>query len=231
MSQQIRDIENALARVYKKIYTEIKKDSNYPKNLNTIKQKFNRLVNDNTRSAVEQVVIEGSKKVNKKFKTQPFLSQADLNLIREQTDKHVASFWRKIQMDTIRQQEIDNQNKKAVQQQVINPLDTKAYLESVATHATFSPYALSTLSKMGELLPNAFDLFVPFPLADIGDATATGGETITEKPLVEWQTAADERVCPICDELDGTQWEFDDESILIPVDDSHENCRCTVEPV
>jgi SPP1 gp7 family putative phage head morphogenesis protein len=48
---------------------------------------------------------------------------------------------------------------------------------------------------------------------------------------VEWLTARDERVCRICQALDGQTWPLDDPERLHPPGDSHPNCRCTIIPV
>jgi len=46
----------------------------------------------------------------------------------------------------------------------------------------------------------------------------------------EWLTARDERVCKICQALDGQQWAFDDPQRQQPPYDSHPNCRCAIIP-
>lgn len=50
-------------------------------------------------------------------------------------------------------------------------------------------------------------------------------------PEVEWLAAKDERVCPICQRLDGTRWPLGDPALRTPPMDSHPNCRCTLIPV
>lgn len=45
--------------------------------------------------------------------------------------------------------------------------------------------------------------------------------------LVEWSTAGDDRVCPICAALEGKVYTIDDARGLIP---QHPNCRCTWIP-
>lgn len=48
-----------------------------------------------------------------------------------------------------------------------------------------------------------------------------------------WRTMNDALVCPICDALDGMQWDFEDPNvdseILTPVVDTHPNCRCRID--
>lgn len=45
---------------------------------------------------------------------------------------------------------------------------------------------------------------------------------------VEWSTAGDESVCPLCAEMQGTRYKVDEASGLIP---AHPRCRCTFIPV
>jgi hypothetical protein len=208
----VRDIENALTNVYIKIYAEIKKDSNYPDNLGLLQNTFNKLVYDNTRSAVEQSVIKANEKVNKKLKTQPFISQTDLDIIKKNTDAQVASFWRKLQIDMIRQQDI-NRLKASEIPDVPEPIDTKSYLGAVAASVAFSSFATATLSKLQELSP--------------------------EKPKVKWNSVLDSKTCVElpdgsegCKQRDGRIYEADDFELQQHVPgEVHAWCRCTLEPL
>lgn len=211
----VRDIENALTNVYIKIYKEIKKDSNYPDNLGLLQNTFNKLVYDNTRSAVEQSVLTANQKVNKKLKTQPFISQTDLDIIKKNTDEQVASFWRKLQIDMIRQQEIDRLKQAEIPDiQVPEPIDTKSYLGAVAASVAFSSFATATLSKLQELSPD-------------------------EKPKVKWNSVLDSKTCVElpdgsegCKQRDGRIYEADDFELQQHAPgEVHAWCRCTLEPI
>jgi len=48
---------------------------------------------------------------------------------------------------------------------------------------------------------------------------------------VQWLTARDSRVCPECEALEGQVWKQGDSDQLIPVVDTHFNCRCSLIPV
>ena len=102
---KLRELERSLNNVYLKIYREIKKDANYPNNVGILQLKFNKLVYDNTRSAVQQAVILGNERVNRLSKTEPYLTQQDLNLIKKNAQEQTDSFWRKIHLDVFRKQE------------------------------------------------------------------------------------------------------------------------------
>jgi len=47
----------------------------------------------------------------------------------------------------------------------------------------------------------------------------------------EWVSSRDERVCTICQGLDGKTWTLSDPERKLPPGDSHQNCRCTIVPV
>lgn len=48
-----------------------------------------------------------------------------------------------------------------------------------------------------------------------------------------WRTMNDTLVCPICDALDGSEWDFEDPNVdnemLTPVIDTHPRCRCRID--
>jgi SPP1 gp7 family putative phage head morphogenesis protein len=212
MSQQIKDIENTLTNVYIKIYKEIKKDPAYPFDLAALQLAFTKLVYDNTRSAIEQAVLKGSQKVNRKLKTQPFISQTDLDIIKKKTDEQVASFWRKLQLDMNREQE--NITLAQTNNELKPRLDTNSYLNAVATAAAFSSFAVSTMSKLRELEP--------------------------EKPKVKWVATVDSKTCDElpdgaegCKQRNGRIYDADDPELQdhTPGSGTHAYCRCTLEPI
>lgn len=60
------------------------------------------------------------------------------------------------------------------------------------------------------------------------DRVDSSGTAVT---VMQWLTQEDNKVCPICQELEGQQWASDDPQMPQPPDDTHENCRCRLEIV
>ena len=211
------EVERALTNVYITLFKEIKKDPDYPDNIDEVKKHFNRKVNDATRAAIALVYAAGVTYVNTKLKTDPYLTTTDITNQQEQTTKAVDAFWSRIQKDAIR----------TIEEESIEPkpaLNTAAVLNSIAAFATTTALAQSTLSKTKQIVQ-------PLSLSDV-DAEGEleiGFEIKELKPRLKWNTQSDERVCPICNALDGHEWEQDDSEIQQPPDSSHVNCRCYLE--
>ena len=218
-SQKVLRIDKALARTYVRIANEIKNSRNYPKGYEILYQRFNPLVYDNTRAALSVISQISTRYVNEKTKTNPYPTQADINLIKQQTDKAVDSFWRKIRLATI------NEN---------TPLDS--YVQMVATIAATSFLALSTRSKLLQVYsPNSKVLAG----ADIYSSEEDWSPETEINPLSKrlpkfrWLADKDERTCILCLGLDGQSWYSDDQSMPIPGElpptGTHPNCRCQIE--
>jgi hypothetical protein len=215
-SQKVLRIERALARTFIKIADQITNDKRWP-DINSLKVQYWTLVYDNTRAALSVISQISTRYVNEKTKTNPYATEADIKLIKEQTDKTVDSFWRKIQLKI--------QKKESV--------DLESYVVMVATVASTSTLAISTRSKILQLQVNK-------PLG--GASIYTSEEDYspetepvaieTKKPKLQWKTSHDERVCPICMDLDNQSWNFDDNTIPTPGElgpsGTHPHCRCII---
>ncbi|HSW91376.1 MAG TPA: hypothetical protein VLG09_01885 [Candidatus Saccharimonadales bacterium] len=230
--QRLKELENSLHRVYLKVYRQIKKEPDYPDNLSAIQRKYNKIVYDNTRSAIQQAVLYANEKVNRLFKTQPYLTQSDLDIIKKQSKEQTDSFWRKIMLDIFRKQEqrlmggassadtvanLDGQVEDDASPQPPPDLDLSAYLLAVATASLFGAFASATLSKTGEL-----------------------ADTVIEKPKVKWKATIDQKTCKElpdgsagCGSRNGNIYETDDADLLehMPGTGTHNYCRCYLEPV
>jgi hypothetical protein len=227
-NRQLKDLETSLHRVYVRIYKEIKKEPDYPDNLGAIRRKYNKLVYDNTRSAIQEAVILANEKVNRIFKTQPYLTQRDLNLIEKNSKDQTESFWRKIMLDIFRKQEQrllggatlgdeDEEDDGSLAPPPPPDVDITAYLLAVAIASLFGSLADATLSKSTEL-----------------------ADTVETKPKVKWKAVVDQRTCkqlpdlsPGCGARNGTVYETDDPDLLehMPGTGTHLFCRCYLESV
>lgn len=223
--QRLKELENSLHRVYLKVYRQIKKEPDYPDNLPAIQRKYNKIVYDNTRSAIQQAVILANEKVNRQFKTEPYLTQSDLDLIKKNTNENVSSFWRKIMLDIFRKQEqrlMGGATLGGVEDDVnLEPppdVDMTSYLLAVAIASLFGAFSDSTLSKTDELSDT-----VP----------------IEAKPKVIWKAVLDQRTCqelpdssPGCAARNGMVYDFDDPELQEHMPGSvHPYCRCYLETV
>jgi len=227
---KLKELENSLHRVYLRIFKEIEKEPDYPDNLSAIQRKYNKLVYDNTRSAVQQSVIFANEKVNRVFKTEPYLTQSDLDLIKKNTDEQVNAFYRKLMLDIFRKQEQRLMGGAAVAAAAfpddveddvsLEPppdIDISAYLLSVAVASIFSSFSDSTLSKTSEL-----------------------ADTVEQKPRLRWDAVHDNQTCQQladgsigCAQRDGMIYEIDDPDLQqhMPGSGTHLFCRCVLVSV
>ena len=136
---KLKDIEQALTRVYLRIFREIKKEADYPNNITGLKLKYNKLIYDNTRSAVQQSVIIGIERINRQLKMQSYLTKKDIEVIETNTDKQVQSFWRKVEL-AIKEEE-----------SLLIGGSISDYFNSAAISAVFTSLADSVKSKVEQL--------------------------------------------------------------------------------
>jgi len=215
-SQKVLRIERALARTYVKIAEQMQRDKRWP-DINSLKVRYRTLVYDNTRAALSVISQISTRYVNEKTKTNPYPTEQDIALIKQQTDKTVDSFWRKIQLKI--------QKKESV--------NLESYVTMTATQAATGTLALTTRAKILQLQIKSKPLSGASLYSSEEDWTPQlSTESITKKPKLQWKTSHDERVCPICLNLDNQSWDFDDNSVPIPgeqgPDGTHYNCRCII---
>jgi len=215
-SQKVLRIERALARTYVKIAEQMQRDKRWP-DINSLKVRYGTLVYDNTRAALSVISQISTRYVNEKTKTNPYPTEQDIALIKQQTDKTVDSFWRKIQLKI--------QKKESV--------NLESYVTMTATQAATGTLALTTRAKILQLQIKSKPLSGASLYSSEEDWTPQlSTESITKKPKLQWKTSHDERVCPICLNLDNQSWDFDDNSVPIPgeqgPDGTHYNCRCII---
>jgi len=221
-SQKVLKIERALARTYIKIAEQMQNDKKRWPDINRLKVTYDTLVYDNTRAALSVISQISTRYVNEKTKTNPYPTEQDIKLIKEQTDKTVDSFWRKIQLKI--------QKKESV--------NLESYVTMAATQAATGTLALTTRAKILQIQTPTKTSNYP-----LSGSTLYASEEdwspefsienlLTKKPKLQWKTSHDERVCPICNGLDNQSWDFDDNSVPVPgeqgPDGTHYNCRCII---
>jgi hypothetical protein len=214
--RKLHQLERALTKVYLNIFDDIQKDERYPNDLLFLQQKYGKLVYDNTRSAVQQAVILGIEHVNRKTRTEPYLTLKDIELIEKNTAEQVASFWRKIAL------EIKAQREAQLRVELMGA-GIRDFLNATAISSVFSSVADAVVSKLGQLRDVLIGQDIP-------------------KAQVTWVAMRDEKTCrvlpngnPGCASLDGQVFDYDDPNIPVPgrlgFDGTHPYCRCMIEPL
>lgn len=98
--------------------------------------------------------------------------------------------------------------------EVIDPQEIVSAIQAVKAVQTLGS-ARSTLAG-----------FLPVEVESLrGDSISLGVQRVI------WKTQGDAKVCPICDALEGNQYDIDDPDKPIPIDDTHPHCRCEYEDV
>jgi len=216
---RVNEIEKALTNVYLTLYTEIKKNPNYPEFIPALQMQFQRKVYDATRQAITQVFAQGHTYVGRVLKVETFMSLTDMAQIKSETDTAIARFWKRLEADATREMEIQNAENRLIVTDKKDEFDTQFFLQSAAQIATTGALAISTLSKTEQIVSD------PELSQEV------------KRPIIRWQTAGDERVClrlpsgePGCAFLDGQTWDPEDSSIPVPgrigPNATHFNCRC-----
>jgi len=186
-----------------------------------LRQKYDQKVKDIIRNTVQESYLIGTDRVasavlanDKEF--QLFISATDLTNIQSLTDRLSNDFWTTAQRLQDREATIDKPN-----------LDAKAALTGIAAAVAFSAFNNAIKSKStqvtSEQVPATFSnenlsLDINFEIRPVG--------------RVMFVTKRDGKVDKdICQPLDGTTWFVDSPDLITPPQDTHPNCRCTLEPV
>jgi hypothetical protein len=224
-SQKVLRIERALARTFVKIADQITGDKCYP-DINRLKVKYDALVYDNTRAALSVISQISTRYVNEKTKTNPYPTEADIKLIKEQTDKTVDSFWRKIQLKI---------------QKPENDLDS--FVAIVAQVGATGTLALTTRAKILQIRSSTqLGAASIYTSEEDWSPTTSIEPVVLSKPKLVWRASNDERTCdqlpsgePGCAVLNGQWWYADDPEIPTPGElgpsGTHPHCRCLISLV
>jgi len=214
-NEEARKLEKQLVIQLDRIVNEIKRSG--VKDISLLQRQHNTQIQHVLRSAIEKAyVLAAEKAVNTRRQhpqrrikqaaalsdlTRHFTTAIDLNNIGDKVQEYMGIFWRR--MNVFLHQNDVQPNPTGFSPQ--SKYNVNSLVTSMGTSAITDTMSDATTSKLDQL----------------GDPN--------EK--VKWVTQHDERVCPICNELDGRIWSIDDPSLQSPPDDTHENCRCELEPV
>jgi len=103
---------------------------------------------------------------------------------------------------------------------------TSSILTALPALESLSPDTPASQTVDNPDVINADEDTSPAEQAAATDTTASPG-----KDVFEWATEDDDRVCPICQELEGEQWSADDPDMPTPGSDTHDSCRCRLDLV
>ena len=211
-SQAARKVEDQLAAALEKEYKKITSDQN-KNDIGTLQRKYGPEVEQIIRAAVQKLYLIGSDYLTKSLDTTAFITTKDLDNIKKAVTRFSEAFWKRIS-NAVHKSEFTMIPKTAAvgDPTVEDPfgLSEDAPPESdpatdtafLATLIATSILALSTLAKLDQLPSD------------------------TEQPRkLVWVTEQDDKVCPICQGLQGQEWEEGQAPIPGP-DSSHYNCRC-----
>lgn len=132
----------------------------------------------------------------------------------------IQSFW-----DQVRQIISDDENKKVQVVGAALPLESGLF-QKLTEYFARTSVSMNFLSLNNSTISTFRTLSRQTSIDDLG-ITVTG--TI-DVPKLVWISERDNRVCPICEALDGKEWDADSNQIRRPVQDSHFGCRCRLLP-
>ena len=216
-NEQARRLEKQLIIQLDRIVEEIKATGS--KDIHLLQRQYNTELEQVLRSAIEKAynlaaektvnIRKGKKDNNKKIKqaaaladlTSHFTTGTDLNNITNKVKDYAGRFWRRMNAFLHQSDTLPTTTNYHPQ----SKLNLNSLVTSVGTSAITDTMQHATISKLDQL-----------------------GEP---NERVKWIAEHDDRTCPICEGLDGMIWDINDPSMKTPPDDSHDNCRCELEPV
>jgi hypothetical protein len=229
-SKNVAAIEEHLIVMLTKLVNRIRDEPYATTDISLLMRNYDATVNEVLRAAITQVWIEGINYVGDFRGVPAYISEQDFPLIQQQTQKFVNRFWQRVNAyisgrNSVLEQRL-NFNMKS-------PLSSTYVVTSLATSLATRVLSLSTLLKSRQLLQQSRNPYVrTAAIKKIEKGLPLGLEPTynPEQPVIQvlmvWVTAQDDQVCPICEPLDGQEFELEDSSMPVPPDDTHESCRC-----
>lgn len=193
-----------------------------------LKSRFGPGVKGMIHDAVEQVYRAGAEYAGRVAKRDDvFLSKSNIDSIGRLTDEVDAGFWRQVSGQIKRQDAGTFQNNTGFELDPGRALSPEAAAGLIFSALAFPTLAIATMEKYQELQALQAEELAVNP-GDPLSLIATPADKI-----VFW-SKEDGKVClelpqhrgPGCAIIHGTEWDIGDPSVVIPIQDTHPNCRC-----
>lgn len=229
--------ERALARMYIRIFDDMKDSRYYPQDMGNLKTLYGNFVYNQTRKAIQKIYELGSDYAEKVTGVPTFLSKVDEKIISDSARAGSNAFWNKVQI--IMDRDLRNLHKLELDPDAkdLEPEYNSDHAMKVgATSIATSTLAIATIAKIRQITESPSK-------GDIQVAAIVGAEAPAFTPANwkwVWVATIDEKTCdrlpdgsPGCNSLNGEEWAYDDfNSIrtpgLLPPEGTHPNCRCRV---
>lgn len=159
------------------------------------------------RSGIEQIYQVAASYSANFVKGDYFTTRADLDTIERLTQSYVSIFYSRLQRFII----------------AVNSQETPIKPNFIVNMTT----ATMTQEVMREaIITKSQQILNPVTIT-----TAAEGDTPTAVQIVYvWVTSQDDKVCPICSVYEGQVWPSDDTASIPDIpDQTHPNCRCTLQ--
>ena len=250
LRQELNAEEDRLTSSLFKIYNKIQRDlAQQNVTLDEMQLLYRKRADDLIRSSVTAFyVLSARKTVERDVKVPFFLTEQDLSEIRRLSQKYQDSFWMALN------REVNMRTSEGVNTKLAPTYDPTTLLLVKKTaqpiDARFRQGFIGRIAQSihGEVAASAVvskgrQVVLPLVRSNRGDtrrrrttagvfrkaATAVGeGE---EQPHLVWVTADDEVTCAQCQALEGTTYSLEEGDAIIPSEDTHPRCRCSLELV
>jgi SPP1 gp7 family putative phage head morphogenesis protein len=179
-----------------------------------------RLMRDAIRNSVQRVYVVGADYAANFLQRDFIMTQTDIENIKALSNEFNDRMqWR-----------IDNYvlNRPVEAKEITTNFITNTFVSYVAPRTM----SVATREKTKQILSSqehtrqSKDVFQLATATASAEAAASSNEENLPPVVLKWVTAEDDKVCPICQTLDGSVFEVDDPDVPEPDSDTHPNCRC-----
>lgn len=193
----------------------------------------------------------------------PKITERDRDNVKEIVQKMSTSIWKRVDKFFVREKTIEDEKTAEALSKLLKeesrpralkaifnpkthePLNLDKQFKGLATVTATSALNIGTIDKARQILEGISDGSIisrntNFARSKIAKASGEedllhfGPGLFQSLNWVMFVTAEDDRVCLICRELQGEMFLLTDPTLIIPVRDTHENCRCRlllVDPI